>query len=154
MLGKRVAAPISAAIGITLAVMSGSAAADEDSRELVDLPPMMQQHMLANMRDHLAALDAILAALAEGNIEAASSIAEERLGMSSLTLHGAAHLSQFMPQAMADIGTQMHRAASRFVIVAQDAELNPGREAQREVYRALQEITRNCNACHQSYRIR
>jgi cytochrome c556 len=74
--------------------------------------------------------------------------------MSSLSLHGAAHLSKFMPEAMREIGTQMHRAASRFVIVAQDAELNPGREAQRNVYRALQEITQNCNACHRSYRIR
>jgi cytochrome c556 len=55
---------------------------------------------------------------------------------------------------MGAIGTQMHRAASRFVIAAQDAEMNPGREAQHKVYRALQAITENCNACHSNYRIR
>jgi len=48
----------------------------------------------------------------------------------------------------------MHHAASRFVIIARDAELDPGIQSQRKVYKALQEITDNCNACHQAYRIR
>ena len=104
-----------------------SATAGEDGRELVKLPPMMQEHMLANMRDHLAALNDLLAELAEGNIDKATGIAEERLGMSSLSLHGAEQLSKFMPQAMGMLGTQMHRAASRFVVVARDAELDPAR---------------------------
>lgn len=154
MLDKSVTVTISAAIGILFAGWAGSAVAAGDTRELVELPPMMQEHMLANMRDHLLALDEILGDLAEGNTDAAASIAEKRLGMSSLSLHGAAQMAPFMPEAMGEIGTQMHHAASRFVIVAQDAELNPGKEAQHEVYRALREITRNCNACHQSYRIR
>jgi len=128
--------------------------ASEDDRELVKLPPMMQEHMLANMRDHLVAIEEILRELASGNIDEASAIAENRLGMSSLSLHGAEHLGKFMPEAMGAIGTQMHRAASRFSIVAQDAELNAGKTPQRKVYKALQEITGNCNACHRAYRIR
>lgn len=154
MIDKSVAVAIAAAISILLAGPGGSAAAAEDTRELVELPPMMQAHMLANMRDHLLALDEIFGALAEGDVDTAASVAEKRLGMSSLSLHGAAQMAPFMPKAMAEIGTQMHHAASRFVIVAQDAELNPGKEAQHNVYRALREITQNCNACHQSYRIR
>ncbi len=146
-------------IGLMLVAVSwslnpGSAGAEEDSRELVKLPEMMQQHMLGNMRDHLSALDDMLGALAEGNTDKAAEIAESRLGMSSLTMHGAAQLGKFMPKAMGEMGTQMHHAASRFVIVAQNAELNPGKEAQHEVYRALQGITENCNACHQAYRLR
>jgi cytochrome c556 len=128
--------------------------ASEDDRELVKLPPMMQEHMLANMRDHLIAIEEILGELASGNVDEASAIAENRLGMSSLSLHGAEHLGKFMPEAMGAIGTQMHRAASRFSIVAQDAELNAGKTPQRKVYKALQEITENCNACHRAYRIR
>jgi hypothetical protein len=128
--------------------------ASEDDRELVKLPPMMQEHMLANMRDHLVAIEEILGELASGNVDEASAIAENRLGMSSLSLHGAEHLGKFMPEAMGAIGTQMHRAASRFSIAAQDAELNAGKTSQREVYKALQEITENCNACHRAYRIR
>ena len=146
--------PFWLAVGVLASTFAAAPVSAEDQRELVQLPPMMQEHMLTNMRDHLASLDAILAALAEGDIDEAGKIAENRLGMSSLSLHGADQLAKFMPQGMADLGTQMHRAASRFVIVAQDAELTPGREAQHEVYRALQEVTANCNACHQAYRIR
>ena len=131
-----------------------SATSAEDSRELVELPPMMQEHMLANMRDHLSTLNDMLGMLAEGNVDAAADIAEKKLGMSSLTLHGAEAFGKVMPKAMGAIGTQMHKASSRFVIVAQDAELNPGKASQRKVYRALQEITENCNACHQAYRLR
>jgi len=128
--------------------------AGEDNRELVKLPAMMQQHMLANMRDHLAALDEILAALSAGDNDAAGKIAEDRLGMSSLARHGAEHMAPLMPQTMRETGTGMHRAASRFAIVAQDAELEPGPDGQRKVYGALQAIVQQCNACHQAYRIR
>lgn len=126
----------------------------EDSRQLVEMPAMMQEHMLSNMRDHLSALNDILASLAEGNTDEAGKIAESRLGMSSLDAHGAAHMAQFMPEGMQAAGTEMHRAASQFVIAAQNAELAPGKEAQHEVYRALQAVTSACNACHQSYKIR
>lgn len=133
---------------------SGSATAAEDSRELVELPPMMQEHMLANMRDHLSALNDMLGELAEGNIDQATGIAEKRLGMSSLSLHGAEQFGKVIPKAMGAMGTQMHHAASRFVIAAEDAELNPGKASQHEVYKALQGITESCNTCHQAYRLR
>jgi cytochrome c556 len=147
----------SAALGLALlwATLSfPGARAAEDDRELVKLPPMMQEHMLANMRDHLTALNEMLAELAAGKVEQATKIAESRLGMSSLETHGAAHMAPHMPKAMQEIGTAMHRAASRFAVAAQNAELEPGREAQHKVYEALQEITANCVACHQAYRIR
>jgi len=44
-------------------LISGSYAnsvASNDTRILVELPEMMQQHMLSNMRDHLAAINEIL----------------------------------------------------------------------------------------------
>lgn len=138
----------------TLALVAKPAISADDTREFVDMPAMMQEHLLANMRDHLRALDEILGFLAEGNVDEAGKIAEGRLGMSSLEAHGAAHLAPFMPEGMVAAGTEMHRAASRFVIAAQNAELAPGKEAQHEVYGALQAVTSACNACHQSYRIR
>jgi len=45
---------------------------------------MLQQHMLANMRDHLRAIAQIQDALADGRFDVAQNGAEERLGMSSL----------------------------------------------------------------------
>lgn len=132
----------------------GTAPAADDTRELVKLPEPMQAHMMANMRDHLRALEDMLAALAKGDVKTATATAEQRLGVSSLESHGAAHMAPFMPEPMRAMGTEMHRAASRFVIAAQDAELEPGREAQHKVYRALADIAANCNACHRAYRIR
>jgi len=143
-----------AAFALLVGFASQSSAKAEDSRQLVKFPPMMQQHMLANMRDHLLALDEILSALAEGDTDTAAKIAEKRLGMSAMGAHGAAHMAPFMPEGMAKLGTQMHHAASRFVIAAGNAELEPGVEAQRKVYKALQAVTENCNGCHQGYRVR
>lgn len=145
---------LACALILSLVVALPGARAAEDGRELVELPEMMQRHMLANMRDHLTALNEMLSALAEGRVEEATRIAETRLGMSSLETHGAAHMAPYMPEPMREMGTAMHRAASRFAVAAQNAELEPGRKAQHRVYEALQGITANCVACHQAYRIR
>jgi hypothetical protein len=126
----------------------------QDARQLVKLPPPMQEHMLGNMRDHLATLNAILGDIADAKYDAAAKIAEARLGMSSLSLHGAAHLAPFMPKPMQDIGTNMHHAASRLVIVLQDASAAPTAEAMREINRALYAVTTQCEACHAGYRLR
>ena len=152
-MGKKLFSAVVAGMAV-LSIGIGTASSAEDEREFVKMPAMMQEHMLANMRDHLRAIDEILGYLANGDVDEAGKVAESRLGMSSLEAHGASHIAKFMPEGMAQAGTEMHRAASRFVITAQDAELAPGREAQHEVYRALQAVTSACNACHQGYRIR
>ena len=121
--------------------------AAEESRQLVTLPVMMQQHMMSNMRDHLAAIHEILASMAEGELDAAAEIAESRLGMSSLESHGASHMARFMPEGMRNAGTGMHRAASRFALQAQEGDAP-------SAYRALAEVTAACVACHSGYRIR
>jgi hypothetical protein len=124
-----------------------TANAQEDTRQLVQLPEHMQHHMLANMRNHLETLNAVLADLAAGKGDAAADLAEARLGMSSLTTHGASRMAAFMPQAMQDTGTEMHHAASRFARVAREGD------ALRS-YAALQDVTAQCVACHSGYRIR
>jgi cytochrome c556 len=127
---------------------------DQDTRQLVQLPAPMQEHMLGNMRDHLATLNAILGDVANSKYEEAAKIAEARLGMSSLSLHGAAHLAPYLPKPMQDIGTNMHHAASRLVIVLQNAAVTPTADAMREINRALYAVTTACEACHASYRVR
>lgn len=126
-------------------------AAAAHARQPVALPAPMQEHMLANMRDHLAALAEIQAALAAGDSDQAAQIAERRIGMSSLERHGAAHMAPYMPKGMQDIGTTMHRAASRFAQTAREAAVEGG--APRALG-ALAEVTRQCVACHASYRLR
>ncbi len=142
-----------AVAAISLAIGIGSALG-QDSRQLVRLPEPMQEHMLANMRDHLSTLNDILGDIAQGKYGDAAKLAEQRLGMSSLAAHGAAHMAPFMPRQMQDIGTGMHHAASRLVIVLQNAAISPNEQSSRDVNAALHEVTSACTACHTSYKIR
>jgi hypothetical protein len=96
----------------------------------------------------------LLATLPTAEYDAAAKLAEQRLGMSSLGLHGAAHMAPFMPQPMQDIGTSMHHAASRLAIVLQDTSVSPSLDTMRDVSRAIHEVTATCTACHFGYRIR
>jgi hypothetical protein len=132
---------------IILGSLALAAAAGDDVRQAVDLPPMMQQHMLGNMRDHLAAISEIQAALAQGQFDQAAQIAESRIGMSSLVAHHAAHMAPYMPKGMQAIGTEMHHAASRFALAAAEADLP-------RAVAALSQVTRQCVACHGAYRLR
>ena len=132
---------------VLLLPIATSAGGAGDARVPVELPPMMQQHMLANMRDHLETLDALLGHLATDELDAAADLAEQRLGMSSLDDHGAAHMAQFMPEGMRAAGTAMHRAASRFARVAEEGDRD-------RALVALREVSAACVACHRGYRIR
>jgi len=122
----------------------------DDPRQLVDFPPMMRRHTLANMRDHLLTVSEIQAALAAGKFDRAANLAEQRLGMTSLKLHGAHELSRYMPQGMRDLGTTMHRNASEFALKAQAAGVSGD---VRPALRALASVTRSCVACHAAYRL-
>lgn len=129
---------------------SMAAQMSEDNRTLVHFPEQMRIHTLTNMRDHLLALSEIQEAMSKDEYEKAADIAENRLGMSSLKLHGAHEVGQFMPQAMANIGTQMHKAASRFAVASNNAAVSG---TNREALFALSEVTKQCVACHSGYRI-
>jgi hypothetical protein len=121
-----------------------------DPRVLVQFPEMLRTHTLANMRDHLLALAEIQDQLARGAYDKASDIAEQRLGMSSLGLHGAHDVAKFMPQGMQAAGTAMHRSASQFAIVAKDASVTGDLKGS---VAALARVSQTCVACHAAYRI-
>jgi hypothetical protein len=145
------------AVGVAAAQHQGHhgqtdhAAAAPDTRMLVKFPPELVEHTFANMRDHLLSLQEISEALAKGQNDKAAAIAERRLGMSSLPLHGAEEVAKYMPQGMQDAGTQMHRAASRFAIEAQNAgatgDLKPA-------LGLLSEVMNACVGCHAGYRLK
>ena len=138
-------------LGVLLLSVGAPCAFAADARQKIELPPMMQEHMLGNMRDHLRALQEIEAALAKEDFDTAADIAERRLGLSSLEAHGAAHMAPYMPKPMQDIGTAMHRAASRLAQTAQEAAVK-GEMA--PVQQGLSAVLRQCVACHETYRLR
>lgn len=124
--------------------------AESDTRQKVDFPEIMQQHMLSNMRDHLLAISEIQAFMAAAEYDKAAEVAEQRLGLSSLDNHGAAHMAQMMPKPMQEIGTGMHKAASQFAVTVVDAG------ATGDLKRALgdlSKVTQQCVACHSAYRL-
>ncbi len=131
---------------LALGVAGSTGAAEKDARQKVKFPAQMRAHMLGNMRDHLQALSEIQAALAAKQLDRAADIAETRIGMTSLASHGAAHMAQYMPQGMQDIGTEMHHAASRFARTAQEGD---GQKALEN----LAHVTQQCVACHAGYRV-
>lgn len=121
-----------------------------DSRKLVHFPEMLRVHTLANMRDHLLTLGKIQTALANKQFDKASEIAEQRLGMTSMKLHGAHEVARYMPRGMRELGTAMHRSASRFAMVASNAAVSGD---VKPALTALSRVTQACVACHSSYRL-
>ena len=121
-----------------------------DLRQLVEFPEMMRDHMLENMRDHLLALTEIQQHFAPEEYEKFATVAKNRLGMSSLDGHGASHMARFMPVAMQQIGTQMHKAASRFAIIVQESGLEGSTP---KIAEGLAGVMQQCVACHSSYRV-
>ena len=136
-------------LAAVLLLLAASAHA-EDARQFVEFPPMMLEHEMANMRDHLATLQKIQDALGRSDFDAAAKLAEQRLGLSSFGLHGAKHVQPYMPEGMQAIGTEMHKAASRFALEADKAaatgDLKPA-------LAALGRLTAQCVACHAAYRL-
>ncbi len=125
----------------------------DDPRQLVSLPDPMREHMLSNMRDHLAALDTVFGDIADNKFDEAGKLLEERLGMSSLPLHHAAEMAPYFPKPMQDAGISMHHAASRLSIALQNASVAQSFDSMHEVSAAIHDVTSSCVACHAGYRI-
>lgn len=122
----------------------------QDSRTLVHFPAMLRIHTLANMRNHLLSLGEIQAALANKEFSKASDIAEQRLGLSSLKLHGAHKVAKYMPREMRELGMAMHRSASHFALVASNSAVSGD---VKPALNALSRVTQNCVACHSTFRL-
>lgn len=134
-----------------MAVASGGAsAAPRDVRQLVKYPTALRIHTLANMRDHLQTMGDIQEALSKGSFDKASELAEQRLGMSSLEMHGAHEVARYMPSGMQDAGSAMHHSASKFALIAKDASVTGDLKA---ALTSLHQLNQTCVACHAAFRL-
>ena len=120
-----------------------------DTRILADMPPAAQALMRKDMLEHLAALNAIVAALGKSDLNSAADIAEQQLGRASMGKHRGTGMGpgRFMPAEMRNIGWGMHEAADAFAV-----EARTGKAAR--AYAAMQAVTRACVSCHAIYRTR
>ena len=143
------------------------ASENKDTRQLVNFPLEMRQHILSNMRDHLLAMSEILTALSAADYAKAAAIADARLGMDSPSAEGCKEesvnrstmsklpenthdMAAYMPPDMLAIGKEMHRSASDFAVEARKASNTGDGKA---ALAAFSRVTHNCTTCHSSYRV-
>jgi len=114
-----------------------------DGRKPVRLLPMMAEHQKQNMREHLAAVQAVVAALARDDMDGVARAAA-RIGsseaMGRMCEHMGAATPGFTPMAL-----EFHRTADEIGDAARRGD-RPG------VLGALDRTLQACVGCHATYR--
>jgi hypothetical protein len=114
-----------------------------DARRPVPLLPMMAQHQKQNMREHLEAVQAIVAAAALGDFEAVAS-AGRRLGFSEATGHMCEHMGAAAP-GFTEQALGFHHTADEIAVAA-------ARRDSAAVLAALSKTLSACTTCHATYK--
>jgi len=120
-----------------------------EQRQLVEMPSKAQQVMRQHMLEHLATLNQIIGLIAEDKLEKAASLAETKIGISSMGKQCAKTgmgPGLFMPPDMRQMGRRLHEASSEFARIAKEGDT-------KQAVAALQKVTTTCVACHYKYRI-
>ena len=123
--------------------MAGGPTAALDARAPLPLTAVMAEHQKRNMREHLAVVQEIVAALAADDLAAAGTTAR-KIGysdsMAQMCQHMGAGAAGFTEKALA-----FHRTADTIAAAAGKGD-TPG------VVRALGETLQACVGCHAAYR--
>jgi hypothetical protein len=121
-------------------MMSNSAA---DTRQPLPLPAMMAEHQKQNMREHLAAVQAIVAAIGHDDMDAVAK-ASERIGYSEAMAQTCEHMGAAAP-AFTAMALDFHHTA--------DGISDAARRGDRAgVLSALDRTLQTCVNCHATYR--
>lgn len=110
-----------------------------DKRQSVPLLPMMANHQKQNMRDHLNAVQAIIAGLAVGDFPAIER-ASHRLGFSEQTGQMCTHMGLGAP-GFSEQAIEFHQTADRIAVSAAKADA-------QGVTRDLAATLALCTGCH------
>jgi len=137
------------ALAMATIPLAGQAA---DPRELVSMPPGIQESLLMNMQDHLVALDTIVSHVASERFTEAARIADQRLRFSNT--EGEAAITDWFPPTMLEAKDALRTAATRFAVAAQKADKARDYASMRDVAWAISDITAACTGCHGHYRVR
>ncbi|HIE45881.1 MAG TPA: cytochrome C [Flavobacteriaceae bacterium] len=113
-----------------------------DKRISLELNPMQKQHQLEHMRDHLEAVQAIIALLAEDKYEIASRVAYKKLGS---TTEMKMMCGSFGHKQFETLGLEFHKSADEMSEVFKTKNKNKSLEA-------LSNTMNYCKQCHQTFR--
>lgn len=116
-----------------------------DARMPLPLLPLMAHHQKQNMRDHLAAVQEILAAVAIQDFEVVTKAAA-RIGYSDAMGRMCAHLGAGAP-GFAEAALKFHHRADEIVAAAKDRDAGA-------VLSALSTTLNHCTSCHATYKQR
>ena len=114
----------------------------DDGRIPLDLPPRMRMHQLANMRSHLEAVQAIVAAIAEGDFDSAADTAHAKLGM---TKEMRMMCNMFENDDFKRLGLSFHESADKLADTLRTGDATGS-------LRALKVTMGYCVACHATFR--
>jgi cytochrome c556 len=114
-----------------------------ETRQPLPLLPMMAEHQKQNMREHLAAVQAIVAALGRDDLDAVATAAA-RIGSSEAMGQMCEHLGAAAPGFTA-VALEFHRTADTITEAAR-------RHDRAGVLSALDRTLQACVGCHARFR--
>jgi hypothetical protein len=141
----RLAVLVAATMACAPAFAAGEAAKPADTRTALKLNAGESAFVRTEMRDFLAAVQTIVAALERGDYKAVA-VAARRVGMSTM-MHVPPALRAKFPQQWRDLGHSLHQD---FDLMALDAETVEDRQ---HTLKQLGEAMSKCVACHAIYRL-
>jgi len=113
-----------------------------DPRTSLNLPAPMRRNQLAMMREHLQAVNDIVALIAEGKFDAASDIAHSKLG---LTPEMRKMCNMFANDDFRQIGLAFHQSADELGDVLKTGNM-------KRSLSALHNTMNSCVQCHATFR--
>jgi len=114
-----------------------------DGRTSLNLAPQMKQHQLQNMRSHVAAVQAIVGYLADGNFDAAAEVAHGKLGLTDEMKMMCEHMSD--NTEFTKLGLAFHQSADQLGDTLKTKDM-------KKSLQALQTTMNYCVQCHATFR--
>jgi hypothetical protein len=117
-----------------------------DSRARLNLKPAQKEAIKTTMREHLAALESIVASLARQDYERAAAVAHSELGFPKH--HEAMQREQgaSLPKKYQELAIEHHQAAEDLAEAIPTKEMKP-------ILEKLDQTMKACVACHQAYKL-
>lgn len=123
-------------------MMHHKATDSKDTRVQLNVPDMMKEHQKTMMREHLKAVNEIVAGLAANDFELVAQTAHKKLGLTDEMRN---MCSMFGNQEFEKIGLEFHTKADELGNVAKTKDLN-------KTLLALDTMLKRCNQCHSMFK--
>ena len=136
------------AAGLAISTVIGAAAMD-DTRVVLDLPPEVRTVFLEHMRSHMNSLDNVLQLMAAGKTKEAGTFARKEMAIGQ-----GLGIGRYMPAEFREMGFGFHRAADDFARLAAETPEPPDAAGWSKLINGLAQVTAQCNGCNAAFRVK